>query len=393
VDLQYLVSNSHANRYHSALGGSFSLITKKGKLAILTALTVIAAIFFTFKMIIGRERETRGFPIPPVGAYVGEIKLKSQAGDNSSTFYLERLREGDTLLVIFFFEGFQPQTLFPERLLRAEGEELYRPIIVKSQDAVLRLSGVKESDGLRGIVKTGNGVVGEWNLRMLSAGELKKQDFSSEDLQAWLKARERARVVRLGLESARERKLELAERILVLERSLADESALRTRAMTRKKELEELLVERKKSREELSKSVESLASELDLLSRITKRGQTVMLERRILQRENRWYEVNWQSDEEIGQEEIPAAEAGIDIAKFEQAVRQARETKALLREREEELRRIRTLQDGAVTESEEEAEESEESVEPGEEAPAEEPSPPNQEKPQNQENMWNRLFG
>ena len=345
----------------------------KGRSLIIVGVAVAVLLLgsFVIRDFLGSERRSRGFPIPSVGAYVGTISISSDGPP--STLYLERLREGDTLLVILFSEGFQPQTLFPERLVRVEGGELYRPLVVRTERTALRLTGVSEKEGFQGIVRGEKGESGEWSLRKLDPGELKKIESNSQELAAWIRARERARLARAHLRDTVEQRSHSEARLKLLEDSLKDERDLRARALARKAQLEATLNEKKIERERLTKKVENLAGELDLLSRITKRGQAVSLTRRILQRENRWYEVNWQTDEEIGQEEIPAEEAGIDIAKFEQAVKRARETKALIRERDEELKRIREL-------------------ETMEHEPSEEPEPvaPPEEK---RENLWDRLFG
>lgn len=337
------------------------------KIKILIVVTGIVSLFFLLRALTNREQMSRGFPIPEIGAHVGTVNIP---GEDLATFYLERLREGDTLLAIVFAEGFQPQSLFPERLLRVEGQELYRPLFVKLGERGLRLSGVRQSPGkLQGKVKTETGESGDWSLRRLDSGVLKRGEIDLAELAEILKAKDAERRTSVSVESVRALKNEIEERIRGLERALSDQAALRTKASQRRDSLKKALQEKKEFRTQVAKSIDTLAGELELISRISKRGQAVSLERRILQREHRWYEVHWQSDEEIGQTELP--DAGIDLAKFNQAVRQAQETRALLRERDDELRKIREL----------------------ESAPEVQENAPTPESPVPQEGLWNRLFG
>jgi hypothetical protein len=88
--------------------------------------------------------------------------------------------------------------------------------------------------------------------------------------------------------------------------------------------------------------------------------------------------VHWQGEEET--QDISEEESGIDLAKLENAVRKARETKSFIREREEEIQKIRELTDALNNP----------------ESPSTEPSdtPSNEEKPLEEKNkLWDRLFG
>lgn len=360
------------------------LRTKKAFFGASLLSLVILAIFF-FKHLSGQEELARGFPILSPGAYVGEIHSTGRE-HKTETIYCERLREGDTLLLILFREEFQPQTLFPERLAR---KNIYKPLVIQDQKGVFRLSGVEEEGNYHGIVKVDSEVVGTWMLRKMDAKELGKNTVAenSAELSGWMQAKERARIAKEKLDEITEKVSDSEKRIKTMEESLSDEAGLRRQAEGRKAELEKLLQKLRADRDVSGKNVESLASELDLLLRITKRGQTVSLERRIVQRENRWYEVNWQSEEELGMEELPTEEAGIDLGKLEEAVRRARETKSLLREREDELKKIRSLEHREIP-----------GAKSGTPSPDVQPSsptrtqePPKEERPPG--NLWDRLFG
>ncbi len=327
----------------------------------------------------------RGFPVLGPGAYVGTIDF-TQPRKLRETLYLERLREGDTFLVILFREGFQPQTVFPERSSR---RDQYHPIALRTSSGSLRLSGVEEESGIRGLVRAESNVVGSWTLRKMTAEEVATEALGehASEVTAWMQAKERARISEQKLRELEENRKRIEERLEALEKSVADESLLRSRSEERRRELDAELTKIRNERDTAGKAVELLASELELLARITRRGQTVSLERRILQRENRWYDVNWQTEEELGLEDLPEAESGLDLEKLEQAVRRARETKSLLREREEELRKIRELENGGGRPAE--PAQTPAQAEQGEEEEVTQPAPaPTAGK----EDLWDRLF-
>ena len=149
-----------------------------------------------------------------------------------------------------------------------------------------------------------------------------------------------------------------------------------SRSVQRRKELETEFAQLKGEREKSTSEMEALVNSLDLLTRITKRGQAVSLERKILQRENRWYTVHWQGEDAA--DDLDEEESGIDMAKLDNAVRKARETKSFLREKEDELQKIHEL-----------TEELNNPQSPMIDNPVTPPEKPAEEK----NKLWDRLFG
>ncbi len=76
--------------------------------------------------------------------------------------------------------------------------------------------------------------------------------------------------------------------------------------------------------------MKELVRQLEQLTRITRRGQTVDLERRISKKEEKWYLVNWQVGEDSSVlEENMARRMNIDLAKLNENAKRAREIQSL----------------------------------------------------------------
>ena len=127
-----------------------------------------------------------------------------------------------------------------------------------------------------------------------------------------------------------------------LQAFVKDEKLLRERAAKRRDELAKELNTAVEERKASSKAINELLDELDLLGRITRSGQAVILARRVAHRENQWYQANWGDDASA----MPATdvESGMDVVKVEAAWKKAMETQALIRELSSERERNRQLQ-------------------------------------------------
>ncbi len=363
---------------------------KRYLIYILSAGVVVAALIALYRWQERSRQLSLGFPVLLPGAYVGTLEMALGDGKVNSTLYVERLREGTTLLFVAFVKDFQPQTIFPQRLTSTFSQTLerYRPVVIQWPGAILTLSGVEEKSGYQGMIRVGSDKVGNWTLRRMLPSEVSTVSLgeNEEQILLWLRARERLRKAGVERDTIQTELNSTEERVKTLERALGDKNALQARSANRQKELETELTHLRENQEKSGRELESLSNSLDLLARITKRGQTVTLERRILQREARWYNVNWQGEEE--NQELSEEDTGIDQAKLELAVRRARETKSFLREREEEKKRIQQLTRELENPSAlpEEEEENTQGV-PKEEVPAE--RTPGEEKRQ----LWDQLFG
>ena len=357
-----------------------------GKLIIIIALCLLlgGALFYFIRARLLNSELAKGFPLLLPGAYVGTIEFTTGKNKQSSSLYVERLRDGNTLLFVAFLNDFQPQTIFPQKLspIVVGQQERVRPVSLVWKEARLVLSGREQAGSFKGIVKLDGDSSGEWFIRRMTPEETISTSLGGEEekILIWLKAKERLRKYSLE-ETALSKELSLTtEKVQILDEALGDKQSLQSRSVQRRKQLEENFVTLKSEREKSAAELESLVNSLDLLTRITKRGQAVSLERKILQRETRWYNVHWQKEEDT--QELSEEESGIDMAKLENAVRKARETKSFIREKEDELQKIKEL--------------TEELNNPQSPIPAPTPESPDKptDKPDEEKNqLWDRLFG
>ena len=356
--------------------------TKKKNILLLSSVVLLAFIGI-YLLIINQQTKSelaKGFPILLPGAYAGSLEYDSAGEKKSGSLYVERLREGNTLLFVLFIEGFQPQTVFPQKLINEGQTERLRPISLNWKDEKLVLSGKEDGGFYRGLVRSAGKNSGEWTIRRMTPDEVNSVSLGEEEekILLWLRSKERLRKNSLDKNLLEQEQFSISQRVSILEEALGDKLLLQSRSEDRRKELEKQLTSLREERDRSASELDSLVNTLDLQTRITKRGQAVSLERKILQREIRWYNVHWQGEEET--QDISEEESGIDLAKLENAVRKARETKSFIREREEEIQKIRELTDALNNP----------------ESPSTEPSdtPSNEEKPLEEKNkLWDRLFG
>lgn len=344
------------------------------------AILVIVGLFFLVRNHQLNGELSKGFPVLQPGAYVGTLTFSSNGEKQDSSLYIERLRDGNTLLFVLFLKDFQPQTVFSQKLPQttAKLQDRYRPITLTWKNQRLVLSGQEENGSFKGIVKVAGESSGSWTIRQMTPEETVSTSLGGQEetILIWLKAKERLRKNTLERSLLSQNLAEITQKVKTLDEALGDKQLLQSRSIQRRKELEADFLKLKEERQQSATELESLVNSLELLTRITKRGQAVSLERKILQRENRWYTVHWQGEEDT--EELSEEESGIDIVKLENAVRKARETKSFLREKEDELQKIREL-----------TEELNNPQTPAVDVPETPQAEPTEEK----NKLWDRLFG
>lgn len=356
--------------------------SKKLKLISLSCLVIVLAIgsLSLLRSYQQNRALSKGFPVLLPGAFVGTIDLSSQGEKQQSSLYVERLKDGNTLLFVIFLKDFQPQTIFAQKLSESNAgeQERYRPVTLFWNDQKLVLSGVEENGSFKGNVKVAGQSSGSWSIRRMTPEETMSTSLGNEEekILIWLKAKEQLRKNTLEKNLLSQNLAETTQKVRALEEALGDKQLLQSRSIQRRKDLEADFIKLKDERLKRAEELESLENSLDLLTRITKRGQAVSLERKILQRENRWYNVHWQGEEDT--EELSEEESGIDMIKLENAMRKARETKSFVREKEDELQKIQELTDELNNPQ----------------APiVDGPKTPQAEPTQDKGKLWDRLFG
>ncbi len=290
------------------------------------------------------------FPNLPSGAYVGEI---SGVGSNEqATIYAERLDGINALLLVVFKAGWKPK-IHQLRKISTEEESperfRWKPLKIKFDENSFLLSGADSNGNFAGTVTKGELVVGKWSLEQIEPKDLRRNVLATAknfSLPNWLKQKGIYRTLR-----EEEEQLELSikdgeEKLQRLEAYVAEGAELRARARTRRQELEESISELKSKRAEKLQELKQYVREIEQLDRITKKGRTIELARRVSKRENKWYLVHWQQGMDLSAlEETLAASLNVDLRKLNVQVERAREIESLRHSIALEQSRIRKLKE------------------------------------------------
>ena len=287
------------------------------------------------------------FPSLSLGSYVGQIE---GIADGAVTLYVERIPNANALLLVILSEDWRPQIVPLERDVESLGSSKdtedvpFKPIVVSHQGRSFLLSGEGDLGTYRGEILEEDTKKGAWSLRSIARSEI-EGEVSEAGLYAWLiaKAEELNLVDSFNsLEGALKGKEEKHGRLASY---LNQEDLLKQRANERRTDLSSRLTEVETRHQQTVEEVSSLVSELNLLSRIKKRGKAVELARKVSSRENKWYFANWRAGEDTSRlEEFLMTKTNIDVGEFERERKQASEKRSLLREIEQEKRKMQQLQ-------------------------------------------------
>lgn len=293
----------------------------------------IAVVCLLVLIILFRPR-SESFPALPTGGFVGTISGVPDANGESQTktLYVERISGASALLVVVFADGWKPQVipLSWQSVGSGGGESAYLdPVSIEHDKIRLTLSGRASGGNFTGEVLSTSGEQGEWTLRPVSAAELKDPSVKLDpqmNLKGWLRLKRFHDDQKRKVELLRAEHEQHAGKLEKLEAFINNEAVLKERSRSRRDqlaiELSRVTEERKKNTQELKDAI----AELGVLHRITKRGQTVELARRIAKRENKWYALNWSAEEDSSNvEEVLAERESVDLAKLNASVKKAEE--------------------------------------------------------------------
>ncbi len=330
------------------------------------------------------HKEPIGFPLVPVGGYVGTISGLVEPTKVERTFYVERIPDSSSIVFVAFADRFEPQVVTSTRLEVKEAN-LIDPVTINFKERSFRLLGYGEDGEFEGGVFVGAERVGEWNLRSLKAGELSigadKLNASEPGISDWLAIQAQYRDLSAKIKQAKKRYEENRDKFYKLQKFVGDKALLQERAQELRVRLKDELKQAEETQSKESTTLDALVSELDLLARIKKRGKAVELARKVAGRENKWYLANWQAEEGLAGMEESVGEMNIDISKLDAAVKRASEIRKIQGEIESEKKRIQELQELILR------------------GPAEATDPnPNSDPgtgPEKKENksIWNKIFG
>ena len=290
-----------------------------------------------------RVFEPRTFPLLPPGAYLGSVSGFGVERDDRSAFYLERLPDSNVFIAVVFADAFRPQALQGELAPDHQG---YLPLTITKDQTPLLFSGAGSGSSFQGKIHVSDETIGRWSLAPIQTEQLMgKLNASPKDLSAWLEVKSEFRSLRRAARLYQERARDAQAKKEKLARFVEDEGLLRERAAKRRDSLASELGAAVEERKQTTAMLQELVGQLELVGRISKTGQAILLARRVANRENQWYQANWQNEEGSDfLEENLGPESAVDFQKLESAVRSAEEIQGLLRERESEKKKIQELE-------------------------------------------------
>lgn len=291
-------------------------------------------LFFAFAEYIFTKQPS--FPSLPAGAYVGEIN--GLIPGKAVTMYAERLEGIDAVLLVIFLEGAKPG-IHQLRLLGEDAEEnaektgKWMPLTVELNGERQKISGAATGDSFAGHVYVGDEAKAVWNLHPVQTEALRRNAIPPEstfNLAHWLTKKGDFRILADEEVSLDRSITEMEEKVAKLESYVGEEQQLRVRSLQRKEELEKETESLRETRQKKLDELKGYVRELEQLNRITRRGQTIELARRVAKRENKWYLVNWQQGVDLSAlEETIALQLNVDLRKLNVQVDRARELESL----------------------------------------------------------------
>ena len=294
---------------------------------------------------LGESKTQAGFPNLQAGKYVGTIELPDRPKISKTTIYFERADSSHSLLAVIFTPNWKPKVL---PLFVQGGDDLerkpdsYTPLEISIADSNFQLSGTGNGKEYRGIISQNGAVRGSWFLRPLSKAETQAGGIQVDD--EWLQKKAMHRLRLDEFRSLTEANSLLEKRLKELENFQSNTSKLLEVRASIAEQAQQQLQKLRQEQEKYAARVSGLIRELNQLERITLGGRVVSLARRVSQREDKWYSVNW-TDAQTSQadEQTAAEEIGINIRTLNKELREASEVQALKNQIKAEKSKIRAL--------------------------------------------------
>jgi len=263
---------------------------KRAILLLLLLITVGGGIYFF------GEFGARGrFPSLVPGSYIGEISgVDSARPQDTFSFYLERLTHAPVNLLVVMKEGWQPQlvNLEPLEVAPTDAGDIatVKPLQIENDGKRFTFTGTSWLGSFRGELKVSGGAEGRWSLHPIAKQQLSENldqiQGAPDQFASWLTIRNQYVIVESQLKQTEQALQEASEKAGKLEKLLEEDSTLRSRASARREALTQEIGRLDSDQLAGEKALVDSVSELDLLGRITKRGKSVVLARKVANREN-----------------------------------------------------------------------------------------------------------
>lgn len=295
--------------------------------------------------------DSKVFPTLEPGIYQGRISgIDLDNPKKELTLYLEKIANKDKLLLVIFANSALPQVVPLSKCLSSDPqciEGSFSPVELLTASQKITLTGDGSDGSYHGAVYQENQKTGKWNLQGTTLNQITSdfdQKIDQRSLTQFLNLRRDYVSFKRELVELNEKSKSLGEKYGKLKKFVDDRDLLKSRSSSRKQLLEEKIIATKDKKENLEEGISNLVSELDLLSRISKRGKIISLARNLAWRENSWYLANWGATEDSGGvEEQLARKMGLSIREVDTAMKKVKDIEALQAEIEGEIARINSL--------------------------------------------------
>lgn len=310
-------------------------------------------------------RQELSFPYIPTGTYVGYITGLANFNRDSASLLVESFGDGEELHVNVLLEGVSVQKVTlkernvsrdflplidrsdvdkAERKLGATHQ--YNPISLSLGDVSYLLFGERHRSDWSGGHIASDGGGGHWFLERTAEEPRSIPDEAKDAFGEWLYYRTFSLLAEEQVSSLARQVNLLQSRYKELQVWSASPGDLQKAVERKNGEVGSALGELVSGNTKLSTEVQAYVKELELLMRLTKRGNVVMLARRIYNREKSWQLAGWDRETMVdgGDEGGGAGEDGeVNLAELNDAYLRANENAKLFKELDRERRALERL--------------------------------------------------
>lgn len=281
------------------------------------------------------------FPVLATGIYFGEIRGAEGKPDSRIPIYVESISKTSSLLVVPLEAGVAPE-LHPLAPLPGSSDRC-EPVVVRLSTGSVTLTGSRSGSSYSGTIEPS----GTWSLSPLDTKRLRENTSAlqaSVELPRWLRVKAQAAASTGELAQLRDAFNQGKDRLKGLDNLLGNEKTLKERSQARREELASEINAVTAKKRKLAEDLRGALDDLSVLHRVRVDGQAVEVARRILKREERWFDGNSGSDQEDDSlEEQLAANDKVDLQKLNLAAKKAEEIQQLRRALAEEQSQVQIL--------------------------------------------------
>ncbi len=283
------------------------------------------------------------FPLIAPGAYFGEMAGFDGKPDTKVPVYAEVIGKSNSLLVVPIVEGAIPELhpLVPSQRVK----DAYEPPIFRLKVDAFSLTGEKNGEGYSGTLEP----TGTWSLFPIDLKKLRESTpaiDTAAQLPKWLAVKAKSASVLGQLEELKSGFNQKKDHLQNLDQLLSNEKLLKERSQSRRDVLTSEISRVTEQKRQLAQNLRDALDDLSVLHRVRRDGQAVEVARRILKREQRWFDSLSTSDSggDESLEEQLAANDKVDLQKLNSAAKKAEEIAELRRTMAEEQSQLQILE-------------------------------------------------